>query len=191
VSRATGVSRRAIHAGLKELDAREVPTGLLHARVRRPGGGRKALPVHDPQMKEVLEALVDPDSRGDPESPLRWTCKSVRTLADELAARGHPIGRTRVAELLHELGYSLQSNRKTLEGSAHPDRDGQFRYLNELVRTAMDAAEPVISVDTKKKELVGRFKNAGTSWRPPGRAAGRGGARLRHRTGPRQPVWRL
>jgi transposase len=151
VSRATGVSRRAIHAGLKELDAREVPTGLLHARVRRPGGGRKALPVHDPQMKEVLEALVDPDSRGDPESPLRWTCKSVRTLADELAARGHPIGRTRVAELLHELGYSLQSNRKTLEGSAHPDRDGQFRYLNELVRTAMDAAEPVISVDTKKK----------------------------------------
>ena len=168
VSRATGVSRRAIHAGLKELDAHDVPTGSMHAQIRHPGGGRKKLTAQDPLIKEALEALVEPDSRGDPQSPLRWTCKSVRTLADELTAQGHPIGRTRVAELLHELGYSLQSNRKTLEGSAHPDRDAQFRHLNALARTAMDAGEPVISVDAKKKELVGRFKNAGTTWRPQG-----------------------
>lgn len=169
VARATGMSRRAIHSGLKELAAREVLTGPLHARVRRPGGGRKSLMIHDPAIKAVLEELVEPDSRGDPESPLRWTCKSVRALAQELAGCGHPASPTRVAELLHELGYSLQANRKMLEGRQQPDRDKQFRYLNDQVKASIARGDPVISVDTKKKELVGQFKNAGTTWRPKGR----------------------
>lgn len=169
VAMATGISRRAIHAGLKELTAKSVPTGQNHVRVRRLGGGRKSVLEHDPQLKESLRKLVEPDSLGDPESPLRWTCKSIRTLARELTAHGHPVGRTRVGELLHELDFSLQANRKTLEGSEHPDRDRQFQYLNEQVRAVIAHGDPVISVDAKKKELVGQFKNTGRTWRPKGR----------------------
>ena len=166
VAMATGISRRAIHAGLKELTAKSVPTSQNHVRVRRLGGGRKSILEHDPQLKESLRKLVEPDSLGDPESPLRWTCKSIRTLARELTAHGHPVGRTRVGELLHELDFSLQANRKTLEGSEHPDRDRQFQYLNEQVRAVISHGDPVISVDAKKKELVGQFKNIGRTWRP-------------------------
>lgn len=122
----------------------------MHALVRHPGGGRKKLTVQDPQIKEAIE----PDSRGDPESALCWMCKSVRILADGLTAQQHPFGRTRVAELLHELGYSLQSNRKPLEGSTHPDRDEQFRHINASACTAMDAGEPLIPVDAKKRSWL-------------------------------------
>ena len=137
-------------------------------QVRRPGGGRKTLVERTLRLMEALLALVEPTTRGDPESPLRWTCKSVRRLAAELRAQGHPISRTVVGELLHELDYSLQGNRKTREGDSHPDRDAQIRYINEPVKTALTEQQPVISVDTKKKELVGDFKNGGREWRPKG-----------------------
>ena len=167
VARATGVSRRAIHAGLHEL-AKKAPSGQ---RIRRPGGGRKPLTTTQPDLKNALDALVEPTSRGDPRSSLRWTCKSVRTLADELVRQGHPIGRQKVCELLHELGYSLQANRKTREGTDHPDRNAQFEYIYRQVRAVQRRGQPVISVDTKKKELVGDFKNGGRQWRPQGEPA--------------------
>ena len=165
VSRATGVSRRAIIAGIKELD--EEPVGQT-GRVRRPGGGRKKTVETDATLKKDLEHLIDPVTRGDPESPLRWTCKSVRRLAEELKRAGHQTSHRMVAELLHELGYSLQANQKTLEGSRHEDRDAQFLHINERVKQQLAKQQPVISVDTKKKELVGNFKNGGRELQPKG-----------------------
>ncbi len=166
VARATGVSRRAIAVGAAELadPARRAPAG----RVRRSGGGRKRTVALDPKLREDLERLVEPVSRGDPESPLRWTCKSVRKLAEELRQQGHQTSHRMVAALLHELGYSLQANRKVLEGSQHPDRNAQFEHLNRMAQLQLEAGEPVISVDTKKKELVGAFKNGGREWQPTG-----------------------
>jgi hypothetical protein len=136
--------------------------------VRRAGAGRKALTESDPTLLPDLKALVEADTRGDPELPLLWTAKGVRHLAAALRERGHKVHFATVAKLLHALGYSLQSNRKTKEGSSHPDRDAQFVQINETVKTALDAGEPAISVDTKKKELVGDFKNGGREWRPKG-----------------------
>jgi hypothetical protein len=165
VSVATGVAASTIGRGLRELSVAE--TAELH-RVRRPGGGRKATVAKDTTLLSDLGALVEPSSRGDPQSPLRWTCKSLRRLAEELQAQGHRVGRTLVGELLNDMGFSLQGNRKTREGDSHPDRDAQFQYINAAVRTALAASEPVISVDTKKKELVGDFKNGGREYRPAG-----------------------
>ena len=165
VSRQTGVSRRAIIRGIKELD--EAPS-VQGGRVRRPGGGRKRTVDKDASLNTDLERLVDPVTRGDPESPLRWTCKSVRKLAEELNRLGHQTSHRMVAELLHELGYSLQANRKTLEGSSHADRDQQFQHINQHVTEFLQQQQPVISVDTKKKELVGNFKNHGAELRPKG-----------------------
>jgi hypothetical protein len=163
VARATGVSRRAIRVGAQELTTRG-PQPLAAGRVRRPGAGRKRTVDQDPTLIADLEKLMEPTVRGDPESPLRWTCKSVRRLAAELTRQGHRTSHRMVAELLHQLEYSLQANRKTLEGAAHPDRNAQFEYINARVRAAVRAGEPAISVDTKKKELVGPFKNGGREW---------------------------
>jgi transposase len=165
VSRATGVSRRAIAWGLDQL---KTPDVLDDDRIRRPGGGRKRTVETDATIRADLERLIDPVTRGDPESPLRWTCKSIRKLAEELRRMGHATSHRMVAELLHESGYSLQSNRKTIEGKGHPDRNAQLERINRKVRAALKAGEPVISVDAKKKELVGDFKNAGREWRPEG-----------------------
>jgi transposase len=165
VARATGVSRRAIRQGISELEA---PASLPVARVRRPGGGRKPATERYPGLRQALEALVEPTTRGDPESALRWTCKSVRNLAEELRQQGYQISHQVVTELLHELEYSLQANRKVLEGSQHPDRNAQFEYLNQQVQAQVMAGEPAISVDAKKKELVGPFKNGGRELRPKG-----------------------
>jgi transposase len=165
VSRATGIAASTIGRGLAELSA----TGQFASnRVRRPGGGDRPLVAKDPTLLADLLAMVEPDARGDPMSPLRWTCKSLSQLASALVAMGHKIGRSAVGDLLHREKFSLQANRKTREGDAHPDRDAQFKHLNESVRAALAEGEPVISVDTKKKELVGDFKNAGQTWRPRG-----------------------
>ncbi len=166
VSRATGVSRRAIRVGIAELKA---PKGKrLVGRVRQPGGGRKRTVDKDPKLLVDLERLIEPTTRGDPESPLRWTCKSVRVLARELNRRGHKTSHRMVAELLHDLDYSLQANRKTIEGTSHPDRNRQFEYISRKAKEYLRSKDPVISVDTKKKELVGDFKNSGQEWRPKG-----------------------
>ncbi len=162
------VSRPTIHKGLRELKSPpELATATV--RVRRPGGGRKRLKQTDRTLVKDLEQLVEPEARGDPMSPLRWTCKSVRQLADTLGALGHRVSYQVVSELLHEAGYSLQANAKRFEGTEHPDRDAQFGYINEQVKRFLDAGQPVVSVDTKKKELVGAFKNSGRQWRPKGR----------------------
>ena len=166
VARATGVSRTMIQRGIREVLQPELQAGK--GRVRRPGGGRKAMVVIDPTLRDDLERLVEPTSRGDPESPLRWTCKSVRKLAAELTGQGHQTSHRMVAELLHDLGYSLQANQKTLEGSEHPDRNAQFEHLNGAVQQQLWDGEPTISVDTKKKELIGPFKNGGRELRPKG-----------------------
>ena len=168
IARVAQVSRPTIHKGLGELKG---PPELATApvRVRRPGGGRKALKHTDRTLVADLERLVEPEARGDPMSPLRWTCKSVRQLADTLGALGHRVSYQVVSELLHEAGYSLQANAKRFEGAQHPDRDGQFAYINEQVKRFLDGGQPVVSVDTKKKELVGAFKNGGREWRPKGR----------------------
>jgi hypothetical protein len=163
VSVATGIAASTIGRGLRELSGPREP-----GRIRRPGGGRKSAVAKDATLLSDLGALVDPTARGDPQSPLRWTCKSVRRLAQELQAQGHQVGRTLVSQLLDDLGYSLQSNRKTREGDSHPDRDAQFQYLNGAVSAALAEHQPVISVDTKKKELVGDFKNGGREYRPSG-----------------------
>ena len=168
VSRASGISPNTIRKGLREIDAGE---RLEEGRVRRRGGGRKPITQTDPVLLEALEALVADDCRGDPTQVLLWTSKSVRKLAGELRERGHEAHYTTVAGLLRSLGYSLQSNRKTLEGARHPDRDAQFRHINERVAAAIAAGQPAISIDTKKKELVGEFKNAGREWRPKGEPA--------------------
>jgi hypothetical protein len=161
VSRACGLSRVTITKGIAELAGPPLPGD----RVRRPGGGRWRLTVRDPVLPGLLESLVEPLARGDPESPLRWTCKSTRTLAWELRDRRHPISHEKVAQLLRDMDYSLQGNRKTEEGEDHPDRDAQFRHINKEVRSALAQGWPVISVDTKKKELVGNFENKGRQWR--------------------------
>src|SRR6266566_3537546 len=164
-SRATGISRMTLHKALHELDA----PPLEYGRVRREGGGRKRLRDRDPELEAALDALVDPDSRGDPMSPLRWTCKSTGQLALALTRGGHPVSADTVATMLKESGYRLQANVKTREGSQHLDRDAQFRYLNEQAREFRDAGQPVVSVDAKKKELIGEFKNVGREWEPKGR----------------------
>jgi transposase len=170
VSRSTGISRRAIHVGLHELQADRTGDSIAN-RVRRPGAGPPTLTAMQPGLLATLDALVEPTSRGDPESPLRWTCKGVRRLATELQRQGYTIGRQKVAELLKELGYSLQANRKTREGNQHPDRNAQFEYIAGQVRRFQNRGQPVISVDTKKKELVGNFKNVGKEWCPQGKPA--------------------
>jgi hypothetical protein len=170
VARATGVSRRAITAGRRELRQREGSRESVPAqsRIRRKGAGRKRTVDKDPALRQDLDRLVDPTTRGDPESPLRWTSKSVRKLAEELRREGHAVSYQTVAELLHEMGYSLQANQKTLEGSRHADRNPQFAYINRKAQRYLKQGEPVISVDTKKKELVGDFKNSGREWQPQG-----------------------
>ena len=166
VARMTGVSRRAITEGMKELNQQKVSRGTRspQSRIRRKGAGRKRTVEKDLTLLEDLDRLVDPVTRGDPESPLRWTCKSVRRLAEELQHEGHAVSYQTVAELLHALDYSLQANQKTLEGSQHADRDEQFEYINRKAQRYLKHGQPVISVDTKKKELVGDFKNAGREW---------------------------
>lgn len=169
VAEATGLSRTTIVAGSKELALPTKQRAAEAMRVRRPGGGRRPLVETDPELLAALEALIEPMTRGDPESPLRWTCKSVRRLADELTRQNHPVGAVTVAKLLREAGYSLQANRKTREGASHPDRNAQFEYINASVQRFLRRGQPAISVDTKKKELVGDFKNAGREWRPQGK----------------------
>jgi len=165
VSRATGISVSTIRRGLEELDSGEIAEP---GRVRRQGAGRKKALEKDPTLLADLEGLVEPTASGDPQSPLRWTSKSVRKLAGQLGALGHSVSHQLVAEFLCLAGYSLQANRKTREGPSHPDRDAQFRFINDQVRRFQAGRRPVISVDTKKKELVGDFKNAGKAWRPKG-----------------------
>jgi hypothetical protein len=174
VAAATGLQRATIRVGVRELQGGP-PTSTEPGRVadaahgvRAPGGGRKPLTTEDPTLVHDLEALVEPVTRGDPMSPLRWTCKSTRQLAAELVRQGHQVSHTTVAELLHALNYSLQATRKTKEGSDHPNRDAQFAYINEQTRAFQQRGQPVISVDCKKKELVGDFANGGREWQPAG-----------------------
>ena len=165
VAQATGLSRTTIHAGIRELQQRKGKS-LTVGRSRRAGGGRKPLTYHHPDLLKALEQLVDPVARGDPESFLRWTAKSTRKLAAELKRQGYRIGDRKVAELLHQMGYSLQANAKTLEGKQHPDRNAQFEYVHTQVKKFLEQGLPVISVDTKKKELVGNYSNRGQEWHP-------------------------
>lgn len=168
VAKATGLSRRTIYQGLREITHLSGGHQTATQRVRSTGGGRKALTDHDPTLLADLEALVEPTSRGDPESPWRWTCKSVRQLAAELQRQGPKVGRQKVAALLAALAYSLQGNRKTKEGTAHPDRNAQFEHINAQGAAFHKRGQPVGSVDTKKQELVGDCKNGGREWRPQG-----------------------
>jgi len=167
VNRATGIAPMTIRRGIEELSD---PEALKNdaGRTRVSGAGRKKTVEINPEIKSALEALVEPGTRGDPESPLRWTCKSLRTLAKELKAQGFDVSHSMVGTLLREMGYSLQANRKTAEGKQHPDRNEQFEFINLLAEENLKAGNPVISVDAKKKELVGNFKNAGQQWRPKG-----------------------
>ena len=168
LAHATGLGERTIRRGCQEL-RQETPLSMpMGRRTRRPGGGRRQLVNHDPKLLEVLEALVEPTTRGDPMSPLRWTCKSTRNLAAALTDQGHAVSHTTVAHLLERLDYRLQGTRKRLEGASHPDRDAQFRYINRCVRVFQRAGQPVISVDAKKKELVGAFANRGREYQPQG-----------------------
>jgi transposase len=171
VAQATGMSRTTVRAGLHELEEHGRATSVARLgadRSRSAGGGRKRRVKHDPELPQALEALVEPGTRGDPQCPLRWTCKSTQKLAEELSARGHLVSARTVAMLLHQAGYSLQSTRKTLEGTSHPDRNEQFEHISGQVRQMQERGQPVISVDTKKKELVGAFRNAGREWQPKG-----------------------
>ena len=166
VSAATGLAHSTIRRGVTELNHGGIDAA---GRERRPGAGRKSATAADPGIRAALERLVEPDTRGDPQSPLRWTCKSTRRLAQELTARGHPVGPTTVRHLLKAAGYSLQANRKTREGDSHADRDAQFRHIHRRVTAQQRRGQPTISVDTKKKEVLGNLKNAGRTWRPKGR----------------------
>jgi len=168
VAKVTGMSRSTLHRGRQELAQGVDHLDPFGGRIRAPGGGRKPLTHHQPLLPQALDALVEPTSRGDPQSPLRWTCKSVRQLAAELTAQGYDIGRKKVADLLHDLGYSMQANCKTKEGSVHPERNVQFEYINTQVQLFQRRGHPVVSVDAKKKELVGEFKNGGREWCPQG-----------------------
>ena len=163
VANATGMSRTTIQAGLRELAA-----GQASVRIRKPGAGRKLLTANDPELMQALERLVDPATRGDPTCPLRWTCKSKEHLAQALRQQGHDVSASTVGRLLHDMGYSLQSVRKNREGTTHPDRNAQFEYIATMVNRFQRRHQPVISVDTKKKELVGDFKNSGREWQPKG-----------------------
>jgi hypothetical protein len=167
VSRATGMSRGTIQAGVTELK-QPARKRTAAGRIRRPGGGRKRTVDLDPSLRSDLEKLLEPATRGDPETPLRWSCKSSRQLSSELNRQGHRTSHRMVVALLHEMDYSLQANRKTIEGASHPDRNAQFEYINRRVKEHLWTKDPVISVDTKKKELVGNFKNGGREWRPQG-----------------------
>lgn len=167
VSRITGIARNTIKKGIAELADGET-LSMNAKRTRATGGGRKKTTDTMPEIRSALEALVEPTTRGDPESPLRWTCKSLRVLAGELKKQGFQISHRVVGDLLREMGYSLQSNRKTTEGQQHPDRNGQFEFINLLVEDNLESGNPVISVDAKKKELIGNFKNAGQTWCPTG-----------------------
>ena len=163
ICRASGLSRKAIAKGIRELaEGVHLPPG----RVRRAGAGRKKVTVRDPELLDAIAYLIEPETRGDPESPLRWTCKSTRAVAEQLSKAGHAVSHVKIAQLLHDQGYSLQSNRKTEEGGDHPDRDAQFRYINSRVKRALAVKAPVISVDTKKKELIGNYVNGGQQWLP-------------------------
>jgi len=168
IARATGLSRNTISRGLQELAGLQRGEPLPQGRIRAEGGGRKTLTEKDPQLLEELERLVEPTTRGDPQSPLRWTCRSTRQLAEALKQQGHPVGRQKVCELLGALGYSLQANRKSREGSSHEDRNAQFTHINAQVGDHQQRGKPVISVDARKKELVGDFRNGGREWRPRG-----------------------
>jgi hypothetical protein len=169
VSRATGLSPNTIAKGRAELELRKAdPNSPSEPRLRKPGGGRKCTTTVDPELAVHLERLVDPATRGDPQSPLRWTCKSTAQLANELKRQGHPVSPRTVGRLLKAAGYSLQSNRKTKEGSDHPDRNAQFGHINATVTAFQEQGQPVISVDTKKKEIIGKFKNNGREWQPQG-----------------------
>ena len=169
VAKASGLSRTTIYAGLRELDAASEKAANGPARIRASGGGRKRLVDKDPTLLDDLDALVEPSTRGDPQSPLRWTCKSTPRLAEELRAKGHRVSQRTTCDLLAQLGYSLQATRKVREGGHHVDRDAQFAYIAGMVAQYQSAGEPVISVDTKKKELIGDFKNAGHEWQPKGK----------------------
>ena len=164
---ACGLSRKAILKGIREIQEGSAPP---EGRIRRPGAGRKPITVCDPQVLEALEDLIAGETRGDPQSPLRWTCKSTRAIATQLGRQAHPVSHAKVADLLQDLHYSLQGNRKTEEGEDHTDRDAQFRYINRAVKRALRVGEPVISVDTKKKELIGNYQNRGRQWRKKGTA---------------------
>ena len=169
VSVSTGMSHSTIKRGLVEIERSMKPESKNgDRRIRKKGGGRKPLLYHDPTLLEDLDAMVDPTARGDPMSPLRWTCKSTRKLAEELNIQGHKIGRQKVDELLHKLDYSLQGNRKVKEGSSHPDRNAQFEYIYSQVKKFQKRNQPVISIDAKKKENIGDFKNDGQEWHPKG-----------------------
>jgi len=161
--RASGMSRKAIAKGIREIQSRSGPGP---GRIRRPGAGRKSITVADPRLVPALEAMLEGQTRGDPESPLRWICQSTRAIARALGRHHHSVSHMKVAQLLHELDYSLQGTRKTEEGTDHPDRDAQFRFINAAVKKSLAHAWPVISVDTKKKELLGRYHNTGQRWRP-------------------------
>jgi transposase len=164
VARLSGFSRPTLYQAMKDLRGEPLPV----ERIRRPGAGRKKRVEQDPRLLRALERLIDPASRGDPMSPLRWTCKSTRQLSKALAEKGHAVSHELVAQLLHQLGYSLQANAKTQEGEQHPDRDAQFRYIQRQVKHFLACGWPVISVDTKKKELVGNYANPGQEWQPSG-----------------------
>jgi hypothetical protein len=162
IRRACGLSRKSITKGIGEIAAGIAMSG----RIRRPGAGRKSIVEHDPNLLSSLERLIEPETRGDPESPLRWIVKSTRNLAAHLTRQKHPVSHVKVAQLLRDQGFSLQSNRKTKEGADHPDRDAQFRHINAQVKRALATGMPVISVDTKKKELLGNYRNGGKRWLP-------------------------
>ncbi|WZP01058.1 ISAzo13 family transposase [Isosphaeraceae bacterium EP7] len=170
VAEATGLSRMTIRSGLSELYGSSPTDGQVEdiRRARRKGAGRKPLTEHDPKLERALEILVDPVTRGDPMSPLRWTCKSAANLAAELQAQGHTASERSVNRLLHASRYCLQSNRKTIEGGDHPDRDSQFQHINRRVKAYQKQGQPVVSVDARKKELIGRFGNGGREWQPSG-----------------------
>ncbi len=163
VHRACGLSRRSIAKGIREIQEGVAPSA---GHIRRPGAGRKSITVTDPSLLEKLEEMIDGQTRGDPQSPLRWICESTRVIAKQLGIQKHPVSHAKVAQILHDLNYSLQGNRKTEEGSDHPDRDAQFRHINAAVKKCLVQGIPVISVDTKKKELIGNYANAGRQWLP-------------------------